>query len=239
MRKGSLLGPILQNETGLLGTLRIRCSRLGYWLLVLTGVTLLAIPPLWLWTRTQTVRVTEHHWRQEIRIDRFGPVATASWCHQLAPGALGVIRRAETGVYRWLPDAEDCHGLNRPAAPGATQLIRDCRGRLWTEPAYEMRCDYQFDRWMPYRTVVAEGYSLQPDWPESGMISAQPCTGCERESTRSGQYELILSVENQKGLLHCPLPLERWLKVHPGSLWRLDIGMMDGQPRCSSLAPIT
>ena len=206
----------------------------------LTGIALLALIPLLLWTRTQTVRVADYHWRQVIHIERFGPVTETAWCHQLVPGAQSVTHRSETGAYRWLPDAEDCRVQRKTGVRDSTQAIRQCQSRLWTEPAYELRCDYLLDRWKPYRTIVAEGYSLEPDWPESGMISDLPCSGCERERSRNGLYELILATEGpEQGLFHCPLPLARWLEVHPGSLWRLDIGMMDGQPRCSTLAPIT
>ena len=194
--------------------------------------------PLLLWTQPHTVRLAEHHWRQEIHIDRFGPTVETSWCHQLAPGAHEVILRSEMNAYRPVPDAEDCHLLSKTVNQGSVSTTRECQSRFWTEPAYEMRCDFQLDRWKPYRTVVAEGYSLEPDWPESGMIGAVPCSGCEREAARDGYYELILSAGGNT-TFRCPLPLERWLETHTGSLWQLDVGMMDGRPRCDTLTPAT
>jgi hypothetical protein len=189
-----------------------------------------------LWARPQTVNVAGHYWRQEIRIDRFGPVSESAWCGLLPPDAYEVISRSEVRAHPRIPDGRDCRIRPIDHDDGVYVERTECQPRDFSEPIHDLRCDYRIDRWTPSRTVVAEGHDLSPGWPETGLISARACRGCEREGGRSGLYELILT-DGDHIEYRCPLPLNRWLVARTGSRWRLAVGALDGLPHCDTLEP--
>jgi hypothetical protein len=188
------------------------------------------------WTRHNIVTVTGHYWRQEISIERFGPVLASMWCNQLPPGAYGVMSRSEIRSDHRVPDRQDCHIHRVDRGDGSYREKTECQSRYWSEPVYDLRCDYRIDRWRPSRTVTTEGFSTAPRWPETGLISNRACLGCEREGERSGRYELLLQASGQREF-RCALPEVRWRELPEGSRWRLAVGALDDRPRCDSLAP--
>jgi len=153
----------------------------------------------------------------------------------LPPGAYGVMSRSEVRSYRQVPAGQDCQVRRVDRGDGTYRESRECRPRYNSEPLYDLHCDYRIDRWSPVRSVVAEGHDLNPRWPATGLISARACRGCEREGPRSGRYELIF--QGGPETYRCPVSQELWRKAEDGSRWRLDIGVIDKQPRCGSLKP--
>lgn len=203
------------------------------WLWPVIGLALLALAALF-WTRQETVRLTEHYWRQEILIERFASVAETTWCDHLPPGAYAVISRTEVRSYRQVPDGQDCRVRRMDRGDGSYQEFTECQPRYRSEPIYDRRCDYRIDRWRPERSAVAEGYDLSPRWPETGIISARACLGCEREGPRSSRHELVLAGRGQD-TYRCPVDQALWRRARVGSSWRLPVGVIDGRPRCGSL----
>lgn len=201
----------------------------------LLGLALLAMAALF-WTREETVRLIEHYWRQEILIERFASVAETTWCDHLPPGAYAVISRTEVRSYRQVPDGQECRVRRVDRGDGSYREFTECRPRYSSEPIYDRRCNYRIDRWRPERTVVAEGYDLSPRWPETAIISARACLGCEREGPRTRRYELILAGGGEAAY-RCPVEQGLWQRARTGSSWRLPVGALDGRPRCASLHP--
>ena len=203
------------------------------WLLV--GLGLLALTTL-LWTRQEAVEVTEHYWRQEISIERYGSVAESAWCNQLPPGAYGVMSHSEVRSYRQVPAGQDCRVRRTDRGDGTYRESTECQPRYASEPIYDLRCNYRIDRWNPERSVVAEGHDLSPRWPETGIISARACLGCEREGDRSSVMELLLAGHGG-ARYRCAVPTKLWRRARDGSHWQLTVGVLDGRPRCGSLQP--
>jgi hypothetical protein len=209
----------------------------GRWIAVLVlGLVGLAMALLF-WTKSETVEVAGHYWRQEIRIERFGPVAESAWCEQVPFGAYGVSRHTEVRSYRQVPDGQDCHVRRVDRGDGTFAERQECQPRYRSEPVYGQRCEYRIDRWMPARSAVAEGHDLNPRWPVSGVVGGRTCVGCEREGPREADYELLLRSTGTGREYRCPLPLERWRAAAVESRWSLKIGAVDGRPRCDTLQP--
>ncbi len=204
------------------------------WLLLAMVVLVLSVL---FWTRQATVQVTEHYWRQEIGIERFGPVAESAWCSQLPPGAYDVMSRSEVRSYRRVPDGQDCRVRRVDRGDGTYRESTECLPRYTSEPIYDLRCDYRIDRWRPISAAVAEGHDQSPRWPETGIISNRACRGCEREGARGGRYELILKDGGRQQTYRCPVAQELWRHARDGTRWRLTVGVIDGQARCASLQP--
>lgn len=201
------------------------------WLLIaLTAVVLARL----FWTRDESVRVTDHYWRQEIGIERYGTVHESAWCSHLPPGAYGVISRSEVRSYRQVPDGQDCRVRRVDRGDGTYRESTECQPRYTSEPVYDLRCDYRIDRWLPSRSVVAEGHDQSPRWPETGIISARACLGCEREGARTSVLDLVLAAPDDV-VYRCPVPPDLWRRARDGSRWQLTVGVIDGQARCGSL----
>jgi hypothetical protein len=191
------------------------------------------------WTRAETVVVSGHYWRQEIRIDRFVSVAESAWCDQMPLGAYGVSSHSEVRSHRQVPDGQDCYLRRIDRGDGTFVEREECQPRYRSEPIYDQRCDYRINRWVPARTAVAEGYDLNPRWPETG-ITGRACLGlgCEREGPRVADYELLLKNPATGKEYRCPLPVERWRAAGVENRWSLDVGAVDGRARCGTLKPV-
>jgi hypothetical protein len=187
------------------------------------------------WTRDETVEVAGHTWRQEIQIERYGPVGESAWCDQLPGGAYGVSHHAEVRSHRQVPDGQECQVRRVDRGDGTFTEREECRPKYRSEPVYDQRCEYRIDRWMPERSAVAEGHDLTPRWPETGIVNGRQCLGCEREGQRDTRYELRLKGQSAGREYRCALPQERWRAAGVESRWSLKIGAVDGQPRCDTL----
>lgn len=199
-------------------------------LILLAAGTLVAL----FWTREEAVRLTDHYWRREIGIERFGTVHQSAWCSHLPPGAYGVVSRSEVRSYRQTPAGQDCRVRRVDRGDGTYRESMECQPRYTSEPVYDLRCDYRIDRWLPSRSAVAEGHDQNPHWPETGIISTRTCLGCEREGARTSEYELVFEGSGQRSY-RCPVPPTLWRQAREGSQWRLAVGVLDGQPRCGKL----
>lgn len=209
----------------------------GWVVLAILGLVGLLLAALF-WTQAETVVVSGHYWRQEIRIDRFVSVAESAWCDQMPLGAYGVSRYSEARSHRQVPDGQDCRMRRVDRGDGTFVEREECQPRYRSEPVYDQRCDYRVDRWMPERTAMAEGYDLNPRWPDIGLAGGRGCSslGCEREGPRTADYELLLKNAGGKEY-RCSLSLQRWRAAGVESRWSLDVGAVDGRARCDSLKP--
>lgn len=213
-----------------------KATQRGKWIaLLVLGLIGLIVVGLF-WTKAETVTLTGHHWRQAIQIERYGPVAESAWCDQMPFGAYGVSQHPEVRSYRQVPDGQDCQMRRIDRGDGTFTEREECQTRYRSEPIYDQHCDYRIDRWTPSRSAVAEGKDLNPRWPATGITAPRQCVGCEREGPRSADYEWLLQGADGKPY-RCSLPLERWRAAADGSRWRLDVGAVDGRPRCGSLKP--
>lgn len=207
---------------------------IGLAVLGLIGFLLAAL----FWTRAETVAVSGHYWRQEIRIDRYASVAETAWCDQLPLGAYGVGSFSDVRSFRQVPDGQECYMRRIDRGDGTYAERQECRPRYVSQPIYDQRCNYRIDRWVPARTAAAEGYDLNPRWPDTGVVGGRACLGCEREGPRDGEYELMLKNPATGVEYRCPLPLQRWRAVMVDSRWSLEVGAMDGRARCGTLKPV-
>lgn len=209
----------------------------GGWIAAAVLVGLILVIAALLRTQDETAVVTGHEWRQEIQIERFGPVPGSAWCDQLPAGAYGISSRPEVRTYRQVPDGQSCQVRRVDRGDGTFAEREECQPRYRSEPVYDQRCDYRVDRWTPARSAVAEGRDLTPRWPATGVTGNRACLGCEREGARRADYQLRLKGTQSGKEYRCSLPQERWRGAAEGSRWNLKVGAVDGRPRCDTLKP--
>lgn len=206
-----------------------------FWMFLVLLVLCLGIASLF-WTRDETVQVTGHYWRQEIRIERYGPVSDSAWCDQVPSGAYGLSSHPEVRSHRQVPDGESCQTRRIDRGDGTFVEHEECRPRYRSEPVYDQRCDFRIDRWTPAGSAVAEGNDPNPRWPVTGITDARACPGCRREAARVADYQLLLRDAGGRNY-RCSLPRDAWRGAGVGSRWNLEVGAVDKQPRCRTLSP--
>lgn len=185
---------------------------------------------IFVWTQPQSVEVIGHQWVKGVKIERYLPSNETSWCHQVPTGAYQIERRSFFETFRNIPDAEDCYLQPTQTA----HKKQECQPRFLTEPLYDRLCDYRINRWHPVRSVLTEGNDIHPLDPESGMIGSKACLGCEREGEHFGEYQLRLRTKDHREF-SCPLPFEDWQSTRDGDQRQIEIGRIDGIPRCRTL----
>jgi hypothetical protein len=185
---------------------------------------------IFIWTQPQSVEVIGHHWVKGVKIERYLPSNETSWCHQVPTGAYQIERRSFFETFRNIPDAEDCYLQPTQNA----HKKQECQPRFLTEPLYDRLCDYRINRWHPVRSVLTEGNDAHPRDPETGMIGNKACLGCEREGEPFGEYQLRLRTKDRREF-SCPLPFEYWQSTQDGDQRQIEIGRIDGIPRCRTL----
>lgn len=203
----------------------------GVWIAVAVLALVGFLAVFLFWTRTETVTVSGHYWRQAIQIERYGPVSESAWCEQVPGAAYAVSRHSEIRSYRQVADGQECQVRRIDHGDGTFSEKEECHPKYRSEPVYDQRCDYRIDRWQPSRMATAEGYDLAPRWPSTGIGNG------EREGPRETDYEVLLKAASGQDY-RCDLPLERWRDIQNGSRWSVKIGVVGGRVHCDSLQPI-
>jgi|GEM_PF-2965128 len=183
------------------------------------------------WTRPIRVQVTGHHWQRKIDIDRFVKTETIGVCSLMPPGAQAIYQQPAFRGLDKLPDSEDCEILQ---IEGQRRSRYECLPKLLDAAPFEVFCNYQMTGWQPFRSVTSEGDGLDVKWPETGMISTQACLGCEKESSRTAIYELLLK-DNESKEYRCETAIDIWRSTEDGETWQLRANQIDNRPNCESL----
>lgn len=189
------------------------------------------------WRRETSAYVSGHSWDREISIEEYAPRSESAWCDSMPAGAYSITRRQEQRSSRQVPDGEECSVRRVDNGDGTFSEREECRTIYREEPIYDDRCYFTIDRWGYARSVKAEGDSLndEPAWPRTNIRQAGTCIGCERESGRTEHYYVHL--RSGENTYTCDLDQSAWRSMRIESTWTFQVGVITGQPDCSTLKP--
>lgn len=207
-------------------------------LVALVAVIVIGVLAALFWKREAAFSVAGHTWERVIEIERFKPRYESSWCDGMPFDAYGVSRELRQRSSRQVPDGQDCRVVRSDRSDGTFVERTECTTRYRDEPIYDDYCYYTVNRWDYERAVRAQGSSLAdvPVWPQADIRQAGTCIGCEREGRRSETYKVTLRGDDNRTYI-CAVPFERWQAMPVESTWKLDVGVITGQPDCGSLEP--
>ena len=206
---------------------------------VLVGIfaSFLALAGAIFWTRTQEVTVSAQRWHREISLDVLKPIAESAWCDSVPGDAYSVSRSREQRDSREIPDGEVCETQQIDRGDGTFIEQQQCHQRYRSEPIFDYRCRYTVNRWVPDRVAQAVGASIADlAWPSAQPVKAGVCLGCEREGVRRERYTIELSGAAKP--IVCELSEEQWRAAAVGAKFRLKVGALIGDARCSSLEQV-
>lgn len=203
---------------------------LGLLLLLLGGGAL-----FYFWTTDVAIKVVEHSWEREIKIQDYRPRMESAWCEQMPSNAYSVSRKEEVRSHKQVPDGETCSMQRIDQGDGTYVEKRVCRTQYRREPIYDDKCYFKVDRWAYARSVRAKGRDRQPYWPESRLSRTGNCLGCEREGGREAHYYLHLVATKQQENYQCEVEEKLWRAAKPGSRWIMEVSAITGGARCGSL----
>jgi hypothetical protein len=200
--------------------------------LVLLGL----VAVLLLWKKEGALTVTGHSWRREIAIEVYGPVSDSSWCDSLPMAARGMRRTSEVRSHRRVPDGQDCRTHKVDRGNGTFMEKEECSPRYRDEPVYGDKCYYVVDRWSVARRVDASGTSVTdpPRWPDTGMLRAGTCGGCERPGARKETYTVEL-MDAKAGKQTCDFDQSKWASFRDGTGFKGQLRVMNGSLDCATL----
>lgn len=206
-------------------------------LLVVGALVVVGVLAALFWKQDAAVHVTGHTWERTIQIEAFGPQASSAWCDSMPAGAYSITRRSEQRSSRQIPDGEDCRVVRQDRGDGTFTERRECTPRYRSEPVYDDRCYFTVNIWSYGRRVQAGGDSVSDEliWPNTNIQQTGTCVGCEREGQRSETYQVMLRAGEKDYV--CSVPLERWQAMPVESAWKVDVGVISGQPDCNSIEP--
>lgn len=206
-------------------------------LLVVGALVVVGILAALFWKQDTAAYVTGHTWERTIQIEEFKPTAASAWCDSLPADAYSITRRTEQRSSRQVPDGEVCRTVRQDRGDGTFTERTECTPRYRSEPVYDERCYFTINRWGYGRDVRAAGDQLSDtlQWPATNIQNTGTCIGCEREGQRSETYQVTLRAGEKT--FECSVPLERWQAMPVESAWKVDVGVITGQPDCSSLKP--
>ena len=194
---------------------------------------------IFLLTRTQpgTAVVTGHTWEREILIESLLPHEEGAWCDSMPSDAYSISSRSEQRETRRVQDGEICSVRRVDNGDGTFSEREECQPRYREEPVYDDRCYFTVDRWGYSRSVVSAGESLAaaPYWA-SAQIQLASGVGAEREAGRNQKYLLILRGDSD-AVYECEVDFDFWQNANLESTWKLEVGVVSGQPRCDTLGP--
>jgi hypothetical protein len=219
------------------GAKRGGLSPLAIGLIVVGVLVVIGVLVALFWKQDASVYVTGHSWERTIQIEQFGPQPDSAWCDSMPGGAYSISRRTEQRSSRQVPDGEDCRTVRTDQGDGTFTERRECTPRYRSEPIYDDRCYFTINRWSLGREARASGDSVSdtPMWPDTNIQNTGTCIGCEREGGRSETYRVMLRAGEANYV--CTVPLERWQAMPIESTWRVDVGVISGQPDCNSIEP--
>lgn len=203
----------------------------------LIAVAIVAVLVAIFWRQDTSAYVTGHSWEREVRIEQLSAVSQSAWCDQMPGDAYSISRRQEQRSSRQVQDGEECSTRRVDQGDGTFREVRECRPRYRSEPVYDDRCYFTVNRWGYTRSIKAEGASLSeaPNWPAVTLSRSGTCLGCEREGGRNDTYSVYL--REGDNTYTCNVDQEQWAAMPIESTWTFSVGVLTGQPDCSSLEP--
>lgn len=189
------------------------------------------------WKQDTSVYVTGHAWERVIEIEEFGPRPGGDWCDSMPGDAYNVSRSERQRSTIQVPDGQDCRTIRSDNGDGTFSEYEQCTTRYRSEPVYDTYCSYTVNRWAYERAVRTDGDNLNDAlvWPDTNIQRTGTCIGCEREGRRSETYKVTLRTGESTYV--CDVSLERWRAMPIESTWKVDVGVLTGQPDCRTLEP--
>ncbi len=211
---------------------------------IIVGVIGLIIFGIWFFTRTQNVTalVTGHEWERVISVQEYKRYSVESWWDIRPAGdnaSMGLCRESQRST-RQIPDGESCNTVRTDRGDGTFSEQNVCVPKYRSEPVYDRLCNWQVSNWVDDRSVpTSGGLNDEPVWGEPNLNCANQITlGCERESGRGEDYNLLLSatIDSEAYAYKCPLPQNEWAEVRIETAFTLDVSVADKrQARCDTL----
>lgn len=219
-----------------------RKGSVPWWLIAIIAAVVLCIGAVvltTLWTEQASVYVTGHSWERVVEVEEFGPKREGDWCSSMPAGAYDISRSRKVHHTDQIPDGEDCNTVRIDQGDGSFREEQRCTTRYRSQDVYADYCDYTINTWRKTRTARAEGDSLNnpaPAWPQANLnCEGVQRIGCERERSRSESYNIHLRSSENNADYVCEMDQSPWQAVELESRWKLEIGKIDGTPRCDTL----
>jgi hypothetical protein len=204
--------------------------------LLTVGLVLTSLLVFFFWKRDTAFEVVGHNWERKIDIERFGPVRESTWCDHLPSQARELGRHREVRSHEQVRDGESCSMRKIDQGDGTFREVKHCEPRYTTKPVYDVKCDYEINRWTKFRTAESSGQSLAaPQWPSIKLTTACGSVGCERQGAKNEAYAVKL--RGPDGSLEtCQVPQEQWASASLGRTYVAKVRVIGGGVDCDSLA---
>lgn len=213
-------------------------------LLIIAGVIALIVGAIWFFTRTETVTVlvSGHEWERNIYIDKYERFSVDSWWDVRPSGdnaVMGSCRQQQRST-RQIPDGESCSTVRTDRGDGTFSESRVCTTKYRSEPVYDRMCTWQVSDWRFDRNArTTGGLDDTPTWASVSLsCENQRSLGCQRESSRTEFYNLLLqaTIEGEKYTYKCPLPEQEWRDTRIETAFNLDIVVVNkADGKCDTL----
>ena len=194
-------------------------------------------------TTPTTVVAVGHEWERSILVENYETFRVNSWRDSRPAGdnvsiVLGSCRQEQRSTNR-VPDGQECTTRRVDQGDGTFREVEDCQTRYREEPVYDDMCTWSGQSWQAARSIDTRGSGLSPE-PAWGALNlnceGQRRLGCERESSRSENYLLVLRGDEDR-LYRCDLPQAEWATAAIESAWTLEIYRVDANnANCGTLA---
>lgn len=187
---------------------------------------------LFVWSEPKSMRVASRNWSCSIDVQRLRAVQDGAWKYSVPSDAYDKnCYRKQDGTEK-VKVGEDCE-TKTVIKNGKSKTKRTCTARYIKVPTYGTWCDYTVNRWKHERSVISNGGGAQPvAWPDPDLDED------ERENGRAVTYTLYLKTVSGQGYT-CNVADSLYWQLKEETLVSMDIGVVAGDARCSSLHQIS
>ncbi|HML24005.1 MAG TPA: zinc ribbon domain-containing protein [Aggregatilinea sp.] len=224
---------VTKDAPGFLSTTKgrvILAAVIGVLILVCAGI-IYAVT----YSKAVTGEVEQMTWERSVDLQVYRQVNNEDWEDDVPGDAYGIdCERKQHGTKKVEDGShEECKDVDKGDGSFERQCttVTDYRD----EPVYDQYCEYTVDRWLPGRSVSANGEGEQPapEWPAFSLAGGT--YGKERESERHETYSVI--VKDSEGDTHtCEFNDEAtWAQYSVGAKVDLKVGI-GGTADCDTLA---
>jgi hypothetical protein len=161
-------------------------------------------------------------WERSIGVEAQVPVERSDWRDQLPAGAR--VGTCELRPRQFL-DAPDPNRRSEKVCgtpysveqgDGTSKIVQDCQYQI-----YDDYCPYTVLEWKEVDRLVAQGFDLQPYWPEAQLTAEQ------REGGRAEKYTVSFSAGGQT-YDYTAEDANEFAQFAPGSRWTLKVNGLGG-----------
>lgn len=203
---------------------------------LVAGFSLLAgLILLFTWTEERSCRVKSRSWACAIEVERFRPVRDGSWYYSVPGDAYDKNCYTKQSGTRRVKTGESCTTITSGSGKKRSSR-RSCTPTYIYYPVFDTWCDYTVDRWRHERTVTSTGPGTQEvTWPDPRLVDNERIAS----NGRSAAYALDFTDTLKGNSFHCNVREGVYRQFKEGSLLRVDVGVVTGNPWCDSIIAIS